>query len=411
MKRTIIFIMIITSVMLLGCQKEQVIKNYEDDPIEVVKIETNIETNNDGENENNNKKTDDTVVDIDDIDLESPEEESETSEIIPTKVDKEPTKPTKMDVIKVINSEVLVDVSETINQESSTSDVILSVTDSEGNSLWLREWTDLLLTELNVHSEYVISNNRIYIVVQGWLYCLDKADGRNLFEPVHVGFTIKPVIDDKENIYCTGTLGLLITKVSSSGEIIWQLEDNVNVWWPKTPYIQGDYVYLPFENPEVLLYNVGQINRDTGVFTNFYWQDEGSIIWENVTASSTLENYYLASILDNSLETGWVEGDSGDGIGQWIMFESSEEVIIDKLAIYNGYHKSEKHYKTNNRVKTFLVTTSNDEPFLLTIDDEMKLIEIPFDVPIKTNFIKLEIIKVYNGSEFKDTVISGIQLY
>jgi len=297
------------------------------------------------------------------------------------------------------------------HNEESKVDVVLMVVDKDEKILWERKWTGLYMTELPPNSQYKKFEDRIYIEVQGELYSIDRLTGKDVFAPVHVGSTEIPVVDDIGNVYCTGYYGPLITKVDYDGKIVWQLEDNENAIWPGKPFLEGQYVYVPFESAGEAVYNLGQINAETGDVTNFYWIEKGALIWEKVTASSTDAGYYVESVLDNDLKTGWTEGAAGDGINEWVLFESGNPLEVSKIVIYNGYHKSFNLYQANNRIKKLEIITSNNQVFTVELADLFEPIEIVFDSPIKASSLKLKIIEVYSGSKYQDTVISGIQFY
>ena len=75
---------------------------------------------------------------------------------------------------------------------------------------------------------------------------------------------------------------------------------------------------------------------------------------KKVTATSELEpgsgKYAPKNLIDNNPKTAWVEGVSGEGMGEMVTFEFSEEVILAGFYIANGYFKSDAHYKENGKV-------------------------------------------------------------
>ncbi|MCX8009337.1 MAG: hypothetical protein N3A54_06625, partial [Patescibacteria group bacterium] len=89
--------------------------------------------------------------------------------------------------------------------------------------------------------------------------------------------------------------------------------------------------------------------------------------FKKVQASSFLiekgmpKDYYSPQkAFDGNINTAWVEGVEGDGIGEYILFYvpiknsryDSKPAKIN-LSIINGYAKNEHLYKINNRVKEF----------------------------------------------------------
>lgn len=141
------------------------------------------------------------------------------------------------------------------------------------------------------------------------------------------------------------------------------------------------------------------------------------IDFDNVTASSTLKassnnSYEPKLVTDWKRDTAWVEGKDGDGTGEWIKLEKNSPVKISGIGITNGYVKSEKVYKANNRVKTIKVEFSNGESITKGLKDGFGMNNlIEFDKPIETKYIKLTILEVYKGSKYTDTCISEIHAF
>lgn len=97
---------------------------------------------------------------------------------------------------------------------------------------------------------------------------------------------------------------------------------------------------------------------------NEHWVDIS--FWEHGISSKLIEpgyNHGWESIDDNDLATAWVEGSSGDGIGEWVIipikgnyqYLDYENDILDKkiniqLKINNGFCKNETTFNNNNRV-------------------------------------------------------------
>lgn len=141
------------------------------------------------------------------------------------------------------------------------------------------------------------------------------------------------------------------------------------------------------------------------------------IDFDSITSSSTLKassnnSYEPSLVTDWKRDTAWVEGKEDDGIGEWIKLEKNSPVKISGIEITNGYTKSEKVYKANNRVKTIKIEFSNGESITKGLNDEFganNLIE--FDNAIETNYIKLTILEVYKGSKYTDTCISEIHAF
>jgi len=138
--------------------------------------------------------------------------------------------------------------------------------------------------------------------------------------------------------------------------------------------------------------------------------------WDLITASSTLKSdkysYSPELVNDWNNETAWVEGKNDDGVGEWIKLESSVPIKIRELEILNGYQKSKDLFEKNGRVKTIRLEFSDSTSI------EKELIggyeywdRIIFDQEIETKYIKITILDVYSGTEYKDTCISEIHAF
>jgi hypothetical protein len=145
---------------------------------------------------------------------------------------------------------------------------------------------------------------------------------------------------------------------------------------------------------------------------------------QSVTASSELKqqggNTYTArNARDFSYKTAWVEGVPGPGIGEYLVYTFPPEASrIVEIIVANGYIKSERAYRDNGRVKKLQVYW-NDEPFgILHLEDRRSAQH--FYVPEighadRTNLsilppwtLKFEILEVYKGAKYDDTVIAEI---
>ncbi|MDF4202571.1 hypothetical protein PXD56_06385 [Maribacter sp. SA7] len=184
------------------------------------------------------------------------------------------------------------------------------------------------------------------------------------------------------------------------------------------------------------------------------WTDEGYNInhLDNTTAfckvSSALEpqngNYYdYASISDLSYGTAWVEGVKGYGIGEYIEFNfPPQHPRITTIKIANGYIKDKTTWKNNSRVKQLKVCVNNIEFAILELKDVYaeQIFEIPtigyeityrgitkdgksyykyrdekgnqfksYNKEIESgDTIRFEILSVYPGDNYDDTVITEI---
>lgn len=148
---------------------------------------------------------------------------------------------------------------------------------------------------------------------------------------------------------------------------------------------------------------------------------------KDVTASSCLKsqgenNYEPKNAHDLSYLTAWVEGVSGYGIGEFLVYRfAPESPRINKIIVVNGYVKSKSTWENNSRVKKLKMYIDEKPYAILNLKNDRA--EQSFDVePIgysdRKDFdklkkkpewtIKFEIIEVYKGLKYDDVAITEI---
>ena len=166
-------------------------------------------------------------------------------------------------------------------------------------------------------------------------------------------------------------------------------------------------------------YTVEDDDGSNPLFTDLYsgaptWYVGGLV--RNIVASSALKsqgsaNYKAANIHDFNHETAWVEGVKDYGVGEWIEYQGVSGNEIYGIKILNGYVKSDKAWSENARVKRLKVYCDGTPVCILELENSRSLqsfnVKNLFDEQgVKT--FKFEILEVYPGTKYKDTVISEI---
>lgn len=173
--------------------------------------------------------------------------------------------------------------------------------------------------------------------------------------------------------------------------------------------------------------------------------------WTDGRSSALIEKdydrfyYEQFKIWDKDLSTAWVEGAPGNGIGEWIVIDvrgqyqgltdkdsDTDKKIKTELKINNGFCKSEKTFKNNNRVKKAKITfyevpVQVGQSKTIAIEDPQIFYETEIELkdtmdeqtfsfisspkvqdPDNTLdlYLKLTILDVYPGEKFQDTCIS-----
>lgn len=147
-------------------------------------------------------------------------------------------------------------------------------------------------------------------------------------------------------------------------------------------------------------------------------------------AFSTLKGYPITNILDKKIDTAWVEGVEGDGIGEWLSLDIYTEKKKDYdpysivlFGIIPGYLKSDKTWEENNRIKTALLVIKTPSPGYANASESYAVIRLKmrdykglqiFSVSRYQRYgsddkkIWLIIEDVYKGTKYSDTCISEI---
>lgn len=171
---------------------------------------------------------------------------------------------------------------------------------------------------------------------------------------------------------------------------------------------------------------------DSKVFELYDPGDHWYAEYERVRASSSLTQqgkvtYYAQNAADYDHETVWCEGVPGYGVGQYIEYTFSEyHPRITEVNILNGYVKSLAQWQKNSRVKRLRVYFNGKA--LTDLELENSRTVQTFDLGTlgyapnergkgKGSWtLRFEIMEVYPGTHYQDTVISeiyfnGIDLY
>lgn len=141
--------------------------------------------------------------------------------------------------------------------------------------------------------------------------------------------------------------------------------------------------------------------------------------FKSVSATSELptggintSSYVAANLIDGSASICWCEGAVGDGVGEFVTFNSPVRQTIEGFVIWNGYQASDYLYDINARPKTIAVYA--DDEFVGSFDlkdSGLGSQNIVFDEPVIAKTIAIEIEAVYAGSKYDDCCISEIDFY
>jgi hypothetical protein len=143
----------------------------------------------------------------------------------------------------------------------------------------------------------------------------------------------------------------------------------------------------------------------------------------DAVASSTLaaqgkHNYEVVNIKvdpTRDVQSPWVEGVEGDGIGESITLNVKRPLPLYGILIQPGYYEydDKEPWLKNNRVAALEIMLNDEHTFTESIPDER--FERPYLIRVRdytkpVNKIKLVIKGVHRGTQFRDTCISLVEL-
>ena len=108
--------------------------------------------------------------------------------------------------------------------------------------------------------------------------------------------------------------------------------------------------------------------------------------------------YYAANAIDGQSSTAWIEGDTGDGKGEWIRFDFNREINLHRIIIQPGYFKSTQIWAQNNRMATMTAQFSDGSSRALNFVDRMESQRVDVG-SVKTRWVRLVIGSVYRGTD------------
>lgn len=170
-----------------------------------------------------------------------------------------------------------------------------------------------------------------------------------------------------------------------------------------------------------------QIQEDNVILEDLYsgkcsWYCGGEV--QRVTASSHLKaqgrfNYLPKNAHDFSHESVWAEGAQGQGIGEWLEYEFAGACPrVTEVKILAGHVKTKAAWEANSRPKYLKVYYLGKPICLLDLQDVrgMQSFDLeqfgPFgynDPDKPTWRLRFEIVEVYPGTKYQDTVISELE--
>ena len=139
-----------------------------------------------------------------------------------------------------------------------------------------------------------------------------------------------------------------------------------------------------------------------------------------VTASSHLPSdrhggYYPYAAVDGQVETAWVEGSEGPGIGEWIHLQFPGPVAVHAIHVDVGFDKDADLFAKNNRVREATLRFSDGQTVTVAFEDVrgMQAVAVAdlMGGPVETTSVQLIVEDVVAGSTYDDTCIAELEVY
>lgn len=178
--------------------------------------------------------------------------------------------------------------------------------------------------------------------------------------------------------------------------------------------------------PENMMQRLSEIQENNAILDDLYsgkcsWYCGGEV--QRVTASSHLKaqgrfNYLPKNAHDFNHESVWAEGVQGQGIGEWLEYEFAGVCPrVTAVKILPGHVKTKAAWEANSRPKYIKVYYLGKPICILDLQDVrgMQYFDLekfgPFgyhdsDKPVWR--LRFEIVDVYPGTKYQDTVISEL---
>jgi hypothetical protein len=118
--------------------------------------------------------------------------------------------------------------------------------------------------------------------------------------------------------------------------------------------------------------------------------------------------YGVRNLFSGDASDAWVEGVSGDGIGEWVTVEFENQRSVKSVLIDNGYQKNSDIFRKNNRVKRIRLVFSSGESLVRTLDDSFGTQTIALNRPINAYWVQVVLEEVYHGSKYTDTAVTKL---
>jgi hypothetical protein len=135
----------------------------------------------------------------------------------------------------------------------------------------------------------------------------------------------------------------------------------------------------------------------------------GAVVASSVLAPAIA--YAASQLFDSRKEFVWAEGAKGAGENEKLTFTFEDAQKISSIKVWNGYQRSEKHFESNARVKTFEFGVKNGTKAKYSLEDTMEPQTVKLNEVLEGKELELTVLEVYPGKNYKDLVLSELVFF
>jgi hypothetical protein len=121
-------------------------------------------------------------------------------------------------------------------------------------------------------------------------------------------------------------------------------------------------------------------------------------------------NFVPSNLGDGKQSTAWVEGDSGGGLGSWVLADLGGDHTLTSVTIWGGNWYNAEFFGHYNRPKTLVLEYADGSTEELTMQDQNVPQTFPLKSPKTTSTVKLRLKGIYSGKGV-DSAISEVKFF
>lgn len=130
----------------------------------------------------------------------------------------------------------------------------------------------------------------------------------------------------------------------------------------------------------------------------------------SVLAPAHGNSYGARNLLDGENSTAWVEGSSGQGVGDFLVVEFDTPQVVRGIRLRNGYAKNVDIFVKNSRIRDVEIDFSTGDNLQTTLADTMDEQQVSLNRPVKAKWLRITIRSVYPGAKYTDAAINEVRV-